>query len=256
MNEWFYAESGQRIGPVSEDELRLACLRGNVQPETLVWRAGMADWQPLAAVEPAFAGSSVSHATVCSECGGGFQEGQLLAFQGTHLCPGCKDGYFQRLREQGSAALHRSVHYGGFWIRFLAVLIDAIILGVVTYPVTLIIYAAFGIRMFTNSRDVTPEMISRLMGGASLAFLVSFAISLLYETWFWVSRGATPGKMIFGLQVLRPTGERLTWGRAVGRVFGRWLSSLTLCIGYLIAPFDSQKRALHDFICDTRVMYR
>jgi uncharacterized RDD family membrane protein YckC len=62
--------------------------------------------------------------------------------------------------------------------------------------------------------------------------------------------------MIFGLQVVRPTGEGLTWGRAVARVFGRWLSSLTFLIGYIIAAFDSEKRALHDFLCDTRVVYK
>lgn len=256
MSEWFYAESGQRIGPISEEEFRAACSRGKVEPETLVWRVGMADWQPLAVVEPGFIPSSASHATVCSECGRSFPEGQLLAFQGEHLCHGCKDDYFQRLREQGSAAMRRSIHYGGFWIRFLAVLIDSVILGVVTYPITLLIYAAFGVSMFRNSRTVTPEMINGLMAGASVSFLVSFAISLIYEAWFWVNRGATPGKMIFGLQVLRPTGERLTWGRAVARVFGRWLSTLTLCIGYVIAAFDSEKRALHDFICDTRVVYK
>jgi uncharacterized RDD family membrane protein YckC len=256
MNEWFYADKGQRIGPISEDVFRAACVQGTVQANTPVWHAGMDDWQPLSAVEPTFLPSAVSTATVCSECGRTFPSGQLLAFQGAHLCPGCKDIYFQRLREQGSEAIRRSVRYGGFWIRAIALLIDGIIIGVATYPITFLIYAAFGVTLFNASRDVTPEMLSRLIAGAGFSFLINFAISLTYESWFWVNRGATPGKMIFGLQVLRPTGERLTWGRAIGRVFGRWLSSLTLGIGYLIAAFDSEKRALHDFVCDTRVAYK
>jgi uncharacterized RDD family membrane protein YckC len=256
MNEWFYADKGQRIGPISEDDFRAACSQGTVNANTPVWRAGMSDWQPLSAVEPAFLSSAVSTATVCSECGQTFPSGQLLAFQGAHLCSGCKDIYFQRLREQGSQAIQRSVHYGGFWIRAVALLIDGIIIGVVTYPITFFVYAAFGVSLFNPSGNVTPEMISQFVAGAGFSFLINFAISLTYEAWFWVNRGATPGKMIFGLQVVRPTGERLTWGRAIGRVFGRWLSSLTLCIGYLIAAFDSEKRALHDFVCDTRVVYK
>jgi uncharacterized RDD family membrane protein YckC len=256
MTEWFYAENGQRIGPISDDDFRAACSGGQVQQNTLVWRAGMADWQPLGLVDPGILPSSVSAATVCSECSGNFPSGQLLAFGGAHLCHGCKDVYFQRLREQGTGAMRRAVHYGGFWIRFLAVVIDAIVIGVVTYPITFLIYAAFGVSMFNTSRNVTPEMITRIMTGASLSFLISFAISLTYEAWFWVNRGATPGKMIFGLRVVRPTGEGLTWGRAISRVFGRWLSSLTFLIGYIIAGFDSEKRALHDFICDTRVVYK
>lgn len=256
MNEWFYADNGQRVGPFSEDDFRAACAQGRVQANTLVWHAGMADWQTLGAAEPTFLPASVSTATVCSECGRSFPSGQLLVFQGAHLCPGCKNIYFQRLREQGSAAIQRSAHYGGFWIRAVALLIDGIILGAVTYPITFLIYATFGVSMFNASRNVTPEMISNFMAGAGLSFFLSFAISLTYESWFWVNRGATPGKMIFGLQVVRPTGQRLTWERAIGRVFGRWLSSLTLCIGYIIAGFDSEKRALHDFICDTRVVYK
>ena len=44
-------------------------------------------------------------------------------------------------------------------------------------------------------------------------------------------------------------------GRAVGRYFAQWLSAFILYIGYIIAGFDSEKRALHDHICDTRVIY-
>ena len=48
----------------------------------------------------------------------------------------------------------------------------------------------------------------------------------------------------------------MTYGRATGRYFAHFLSSFTLGIGYLIAAFDNEKRALHDHVCDTRVVYK
>ena len=52
--------------------------------------------------------------------------------------------------------------------------------------------------------------------------------------------GATPGKMVLGLKVVRPNGAPVSLGRAVGRYFAKLLSSLTFCIGFIIAGFDSK----------------
>jgi len=66
--------------------------------------------------------------------------------------------------------------------------------------------------------------------------------------------GATPGKMALGLKVIRPGGGPVGLGRAVGRYFGKMLSAMALFIGYIIVGFDSEKRGMHDMICDTRVI--
>jgi uncharacterized RDD family membrane protein YckC len=66
--------------------------------------------------------------------------------------------------------------------------------------------------------------------------------------------GATPGKMALGLKVVRPGGGPVSLGRAVGRYFAKMLSYIILCIGYIIIGFDSEKRGVHDMICDTRVI--
>ena len=60
--------------------------------------------------------------------------------------------------------------------------------------------------------------------------------------------------MALGLKVIRSDGARITYGRAVGRFFAENLSGLILCIGYIMVAFDGEKRALHDHICDTRVV--
>ena len=77
---------------------------------------------------------------------------------------------------------------------------------------------------------------------------------MLYETFYLVQYGATPGKMIFKLRVVTPDGGGISWGRAIGRHFAKYLSGITLMIGYIMAGFDSEKRALHDYIAGTRVI--
>jgi uncharacterized RDD family membrane protein YckC len=65
---------------------------------------------------------------------------------------------------------------------------------------------------------------------------------------------ATPGKMACKLKVVLPEGDRVSYARAIGRHFAKYISGLILGIGYIMAGFDEQKRALHDRICDTRVI--
>ncbi|HDH05175.1 MAG TPA: RDD family protein, partial [Nitrospirae bacterium] len=77
---------------------------------------------------------------------------------------------------------------------------------------------------------------------------------LAYTTFFLGKFAATPGKMACGLKVLRADGESVSYWRAAGRHLAEFVSSLTLMIGYLMAAFDSEKRALHDRMCNTRVI--
>jgi uncharacterized RDD family membrane protein YckC len=53
---------------------------------------------------------------------------------------------------------------------------------------------------------------------------------------------------------VRPGGSPITVWRALGRYFGTILSWMAFTVGYIIAAFDEQKRSLHDWICDTRVI--
>jgi uncharacterized RDD family membrane protein YckC len=60
--------------------------------------------------------------------------------------------------------------------------------------------------------------------------------------------------MACGLKVVTPEGSPIGFGRAFGRAMAEILSGLICNIGYIIAGFDSQKRALHDHIANTRVI--
>jgi hypothetical protein len=89
-----YSLNGQQQGPVSEDQLRQMVATGAISPDTLVWREGMADWQPLASVV-----AGVSSTVRCSVCGQMFPPDQTLTIGGNVVCANCKPRYVQSMRE-------------------------------------------------------------------------------------------------------------------------------------------------------------
>jgi uncharacterized RDD family membrane protein YckC len=190
----------------------------------------------------------------CAECGRPSTPEDLARFGDVLVCPACKERYAQKLRE--GVARAAPVQYGGFWIRFVAAIIDSIILMVIGGIVQ---FAALGsVASFPQpDPNAPPEaalgQLMAMMWILGVVFLLNLAIGCTYEALFVSKMSATPGKMALQLKVLRPDGSRLSLGRAAGRYFAKMLSSITLMIGYIIAGFDSQKRALHDMICDTRV---
>jgi uncharacterized RDD family membrane protein YckC len=194
-----------------------------------------------------------SQQSFCSECGRRYPPEELVRFGHNVVCAECKPRFVQRIQEGAQTA--GAVAYGGFWRRVLALLIDGIILAVVLVPVNMIFALLIGTSTpVTPDGKFNPAQMGMFFGYLGLIWLFGFALQLAYEAYFVSQKWATPGKMVLGMKVVTATGDRLSVGRAVGRFFGRWLSSLTLCIGYLIAAFDSQKRALHDHVCGTRVI--
>ena len=193
----------------------------------------------------------------CSECGRPTPPDDLARFGDRLVCPYCKNTFVQKLRE-GVAPAHAAFQYGGFWMRFVASLIDGIILAVVGTVVNFVAVGSMMPGMGNIRPDSTPEeafaAIGPVLGMLGLAFLINTAIQCAYESLFISRVGATPGKMVFGMKVVRPDGRPVSLGRAVGRYFAKFLSAMTLMIGYIMAGFDSHKRAMHDMICDTRVI--
>ena len=86
--------------------------------------------------------------------------------------------------------------------------------------------------------------------------IVYFAVYGAYSIFFVGKYGATPGKMACKIKVVDETGAKIGYGRATGRFFAEFLSGLLCYIGYIMVAFDEEKRALHDRICNTRVIYK
>jgi uncharacterized RDD family membrane protein YckC len=181
----------------------------------------------------------------CTECGRRYPADDLARFGASVICAECKPRYVQRLREGGS--IPGVLVYGGFWRRFLALLLDGVILMIVMFPIEM----ALG--MFSGPSLTRPNP-GAALGFLGIIWLISLLLNVTYYTYFVSQKGATPGKMVMGMKVITATGERPSVGLAAGRYFAQLLSGLVFGIGFLIAAFDDQKRALHDHICGTRVI--
>lgn len=148
------------------------------------------------------------------------------------------------------------VQYAGFWIRFLAIILDGLILGVVLSPITFGIFALMGATAsFANNADDPARAMAVVFPAFFLAFGLGVIAKWLYEALLTSSsKQATIGKMACGLRVTDLQGRRLTFARATGRFFAKYISSMTLLIGYIMAGITERKQALHDFIAGTYVL--
>jgi uncharacterized RDD family membrane protein YckC len=183
----------------------------------------------------------------CSQCGQPKFEQELAHFGDILVCGSCKPAYAQGLSE--GIAARGAFHYGGFWIRFVAYLIDSLIVGFSSVALQAVLLP----KLRPNPSLAAGASALALVG---IAYVVGVAIAATYEGMFVYKLGATPGKMVLGLRVVRPDGGPVSLGRAVGRYFAKILSAIILLIGFIMAGFDREKRALHDMLVDTRVIKR
>lgn len=204
------------------------------------------------------AASPAAGSRFCSECGRPYNASELVTIGSATVCAQCKPLFMQRMREGGQAIGQR--HYAGFWIRFVARIIDFVLLGIVSVivsiPLTLIMGGA-AIGGFGPGSDPAAAAAALPAFFAALAVrqVILMAIAVTYEAYFVSTRGGTLGKLALGLKIIRADGSGVPVGLAIGRYFAQILSSLILLIGYIMAGFDPEKRSLHDRICDTRVIY-
>ena len=100
---------------------------------------------------------------------------------------------------------------------------------------------------YATTDSLNPVLVATMM--------INMLLGIFYITWFVGKFGATPGKMAFKLKIVKSSGAKLGYGHAFGRYCGEFIVVfLTLMIGYLFGLFDSQKRTLHDRLCNTRVI--
>lgn len=150
-----------------------------------------------------------------------------------------------------AAAPAPAVRYGGFWIRFVAFIIDAILVEAVIIPFAVVLGVALGIAGHTVNMPIVGVRLVGSIVGMAFGLLASW----IYEAWMESSsRQATVGKMIMQLRVTDEHGRRISFARATGRHFGKYISGFTLMIGYIIAGFTARKQALHDMIAATLVV--
>jgi len=159
----------------------------------------------------------------------------------------------------GMASARDTGLYGGFWLRFVAALIDGVLIGIPYVFVFLMIFAS-AIPMLRDLSETPNPNPFPLISLFASRFLLFAALSLLGSWLYWSllessSWQATLGKKALGLYVTDLTGARLTFGKASGRFFaGRGIGyvpsigGLYFLIDCVMAGFTEKKQALHDMI--------
>lgn len=135
----------------------------------------------------------------------------------------------------------------GFVTRLLAYAVDlAIVAGII----------ALGgwIAVLADNLLETLGVQIRLSLSALYVFLIPF-IAGLYFVVFWALTGRTIGKSIMGLKVVAPSGMPPTIGRSIVRVLGYALSAIVFWAGYLWVLVDPDRKAWHDHMANTYVVY-
>ena len=255
---WYYVDQGQQAGPVTEEQFGELVRSGKIQPDTLVWREGMAAW---AAYGEADASSDPSGSSptgggyvpgqgpeaVCAECGNLFAIREMIRHSGVYICANCKPVFMQKLAE-GAPINTGQLNYAGFWTRFAAVFLDGLILMAVNFFIGMVAGLTVAQAAGLQPRGAVVLQV--------ILMVIQLTIGICYEAVLIGKYGATLGKMACKIKVVTADGGRVSYPRSFARYFGKMLSSFTCLIGFIIAAFDGQKRALHDYICNTRVIYK
>jgi uncharacterized RDD family membrane protein YckC len=137
---------------------------------------------------------------------------------------------------QGSTGISHTSQHPGFWLRFVAFVIDMIISNAGGFVMGLL----FGI--FMGSQGIKDQDV---VGG--LAGILGIMLQWLYYTCMESSsKQATLGKMACGFIVTDLEGHRISFGKATGRYFGMIVSGLILGIGFFMCAWTERKQCLHD----------
>ncbi len=140
----------------------------------------------------------------------------------------------------------------GLWIRYLAITVDHIVLMIPSLAIVVPRILSIWTAIVAGDREA---VLQALEGLGTLMVVVGFLIPMLYEVGFVGWRGQTPGKMLLGLKIIRADGGEVDYIKSFIRWIGKMISGLLLGIGYIMAAFTENKRALHDYIAGTRVVH-
>jgi uncharacterized RDD family membrane protein YckC len=147
--------------------------------------------------------------------------------------------------------------YAGFWIRVLALLIDSFALSIVLVPLYLIFIAPLLVQFMRQARagNPNPDISPAALAPIFLLIPIVWVIQWLYEALLTSSNWqGTLGKKVLNLRVTDMAGNRISFGRATGRYFGKILSGMAMYIGYIMVAFTEKKQGLHDIIAGTQVL--
>jgi len=195
----------------------------------------------------------------CSKCG-------VLMADGAMFCAACGQAFstaaVMARPMNAQVATAPRVEYGGFWLRFLAYLVDGavILIGICVVAIPLVFLTGLGAYL----SNINPEQDWNENGAwAIIAVIFLLATASLVVTWLYHALmecsewQATVGKKVLGLVVTDMEGRRVSFWRATGRHFAKIVTNMIpLLIGYILAGFTEKKQALHDMIAGCLILQR
>jgi uncharacterized RDD family membrane protein YckC len=156
---------------------------------------------------------------------------------------------------------YSGVAYAGFWLRFVAFIIDGVVSGVLfvvlLIPLSLLTGVGPALSRITSGEDFSDEAgaflaFGFIMGLLSITFGVRWLYYALSESSSWQ---ATLGKKMLNLTVTDMDGQPISFARASGRYFSKFITNLIpLAIGYILAGFTEKRQAIHDMIASCLVL--
>lgn len=256
--DWYYAHHNEPRGPITGSELLALERSGVLQPGTLVWRTGLASWQPWSSVAdhvrvaaaggvdvrsagppvvPAETGGPAAvEMAVCAYSGQTRPISLMVRYGDRWVSLEHKQAFLQSLREGTPVSRMAGVgelSYVGFWWRTLAMVVDVLVLMIPNALVALpYYYMAFrkalagGLATTTDPLHEFKTMDGPMVAAYVLMMLGNMFIPLIYNTLMVGRFGATVGKMAIGARVVKPSGEPLTYLQALGRGGAKLLNML------------------------------
>jgi uncharacterized RDD family membrane protein YckC len=205
----------------------------------------------------------------CSKCGSAIAEGSTT-------CPQCGQSTYAALvvaasgtppaaaplaAPVGIPAVLPARLYAGFWLRFLAYIIDAIVLGIFQGPILIGGAMMMGLGSAIANLPRGGDLFATGLPPIFAAFLSLFVLVAIVGGWLYHALlessewQATLGKKVLGLAVTDLAGARVSFARVSGRHFAKFISSfIPFGIGYILAGVTEKKQALHDMIAGCLVL--
>ena len=246
-DRWFYLDSaGVQFGPCTAAELREAVRLGRATPACLAWRDGLEGWQPIASLAQELGLAITAPPPTSAAPAPAFTPPPP-----TSTAPRAEaDPYRAPQTLEMERADSTDIVYAGFLRRRAAYFLDSLIIIV---PLS-IVGALLGGPTPLPTADPWETFSAAMLAQGPQQLLWLVVTPLYYALQESSAAQATLGKRAMRIKVTDREGKRISFGHALGRWFAAALSYLTLYIGFLMAAFTDQKRALHDMVAGTLVV--
>lgn len=230
--------------------------QGRLRMDSLIWREGWSDWQPLSAASIELGlNAPVSAAPPRQSTPAPSPVVTPVASPAAAPASSPYAASAARLDFESAWADTGDVVYAGFLRRWAALFLDTFIIGLVAQILAAVAGAVFAFSLFGGIEESSGMPNPGLIAFYLVFYLIYFGMAGLYYALMESSSNqATVGKLALGIKVTDREGRRLSFARALGRWFSAALSHLTLWIGFLMAGFTDRKRALHDLVAGTLVV--